>query len=121
MRKHAFTVGMGWAIGLTIVFLASWCGHSKPTAKQVQSTVDIATCVAKHWGEDWMQLVTNCAGQGLDLFYDIVAENEKEAEQENTDAGPTRKTLTSTPAKRKSYYATQPPIALRLQRMKDGG
>jgi len=98
----------------------------------------IATCVATHWGEDWTQLLAACSALGLDLFYDIVAENENTATLAIAeDAGATRKTLSnrSTQATdggqptgdritkpKGSYYAMQPPIASRLlQRRKDGG
>lgn len=117
-----------------MLFQPWWCIRSKPTTEQVKDTGAMVTCVANHWGEDWAKLIADCAGQGLELFYDIVAENEKNAIATTPeDAGPSRKTLSSSPnpaasvdhretdkqAPKGSYYATQTPIAIRLLN-KDG-
>lgn len=94
-----------------------WCAHSKPTTEQVKDARTIATCVANHWGEDWTQLIAQCAGPGLELFYDIVADNERTAIQSEptADGGITRAPLGSKQPKRLlSHYANQPPITSRL-------
>lgn len=109
-----------------MLFQPWWCMRSKPTTEQVKNTGAIVTCVANHWGEDWTKLIADCAGQGLELFYDIVAENEKNAITATPeDAGPARKTLgvsmdtQDAGVRLWSYYATQTPIAIRLLN-KDG-
>lgn len=97
-----------------IAILLAGCAHSQqPTAEQVKDTGAVASCVANHWGEDWTQLIKNCAGESIDLFYDIVADSERSAAKQAADGGqPMRKAS--------SYYAKQLPITSRLQR-KDGG
>lgn len=127
----------------TILF-SQQCGclHKQAVKEQMKDATTIAACIASHWGEDWTQLLAACSALGLDLFYDIVAENESnatadEVTQPATIIAPTSSTQIATPtssaqittakilsldtkAKRRSYYAKQPPIAIRLQK-KDGG
>jgi hypothetical protein len=119
--------------GIIIALALSAC--PRPTNTQVKDSASVAACVASHWGEDWTQLMAHCAGPSLDLFYDIVAEDEKNAVASSTaptaSAKPATQLLTfrvetdgsvgNAKALHRSYYAKEPPIASRLRQMKDAG
>lgn len=121
------------AIGTVALATSEGCvktGTPASTAQQEQDAIAIAACVASHWGEDWTTLVTHCAGQSFAVFCDAVADIESAIANKATanpvasvapiapDASVAPKTILATlPTTngRKSYYATQPPIARRLE------
>lgn len=102
---------------IIVLVLLCGCAHFRPTAEQSKEAVSIAACVANRWGDPWLDLIAECAGPGLDMFYDIVAETEAGA-VEQSDAGPKLQLLSARRAGVVSHYANEPAIATRLEAMR---
>lgn len=100
-----------------VLALLCGCAHFQTSKEQTKEAVSIAACVANRWGDPWLDLIAECAGPGLDLFYDIVAETEAGA-VEQSDAGPKLKLLSTSQAGVVSHYAHEPAIAARLEEMR---
>lgn len=127
------------AVG-TVLLVTAEPGCVKPgttsttVAQQEQDAIAVAACVATHWGEDWTALVAHCGAQAFAVFCDAVADIEYSiadkpaAVASVTSVAPVSsaapvapKTFlanTATQPARKSFYATQPAIARRLELLK---
>ena len=103
-------------VAIAVVLLCG-CAHFQPSKEQTKEAVSIAACVANRWGDPWLDLIAECAGPGLDLFYDVVAETEAGA-VEPSDAGPKLQLLSTRRAGVVSHYAQEPEIAARLEAMR---
>ena len=100
---------------IIVLVLLCGCAHFQPSKEQTTEAVTVAACVANHWGDPWLELIAECSGPGLDLFYDIVAATEAGA-VEVSDAGPQRKLLGMRRAGVVSHYPSEPEIASRMRR-----
>jgi hypothetical protein len=127
--KTIILIAGALATTMTVAGCLKTSGQPKTIVEQEQDAIAITECISKHWGEDWTQLVANCAAQGYAVFCDVVADIEwaiggQASTVPASSTTPTRSTLTTTGSRtpqgdggvvaKKSHYATQPPIARRL-------